>query len=372
MSSLKPELSWDFSNINHYLDTGLSDSQLTEICNQEYARSKDQDYCFTRYPTISWTSEVYGFGKCFRLLLNWPKILPLPFHSDHGADPDIDLYDIDKQNPTSYHVHFYPPKKNYIHRDIRRVRPINLIHPFAFYRRHNSIELSPISFGGLIFVPHSIPGFSVDNTVESVRKYLSHIKSNYSIDLALCVHMHDINAGLHLHLRELQLPIFSLGFANSPLFVDRFYNLCRNYNCAFSSNIGSQAYYCTELGMKYYVCGPTTSFVNVNNPHVLPGDFESNMSTERRNLLAFERFCFSNTTSPHITKSWSRYVLSTHLEHVPIHKYRIIFFFELLRLIPSLFITFIFRSTRAFANDFFYKHLLKLYSPKSSASRKHT
>lgn len=72
---------------------------------------------------------------------------------------------------------------------------------------------------------------------------------------AICLFHIDIRNGLHHVLRQFGLPIFTVGLASHPKYAARFYDLISRFEFATSSFIGSQLWYCEELGVKYFLFG---------------------------------------------------------------------------------------------------------------------
>jgi hypothetical protein len=64
---------------------------------------------------------------------------------------------------------------------------------------------------------------------------------------------HDINKGEHLKVRGLGFPIVTTGSLNSQKFVDRFYELVRQFNYAAGVYHGSQVYYCLDFGLPFLI-----------------------------------------------------------------------------------------------------------------------
>jgi hypothetical protein len=84
---------------------------------------------------------------------------------------------------------------------------------------------------------------------------------------AVCLHPNDVLTGLHKELRPLGLPLLTAGNGASPWFVDRFYDIVRNYEFSSSAGIGSQTFLCEEFGLRYFLLGdPPRSIPNLNHP----------------------------------------------------------------------------------------------------------
>jgi hypothetical protein len=83
--------------------------------------------------------------------------------------------------------------------------------------------------------------------------------------------MHDIKAGLHKELRRHGFPLVTAGNALSTNFVDRFYDLVKDYAYATSQTWGSQVAYCVELGVPYFFMGERPELLNISDKNLPKG-----------------------------------------------------------------------------------------------------
>jgi hypothetical protein len=256
------DINWDFSNITAFLSTGFNDEQLELLCDENYVE-KDKLYGQKTSPWLFWTTELYSFGKCYRDWLRWPSWLPIPVYGDHGADPEGELYEHEINNRAKYYFCFYSGRHSAILAQNTKKIPIRITHPWVTYRRSIGIEHSQHPSDCLVFVPHSVPGIIAKDLSSNLSKLLFDLERHFPADqIKLCIHMHDVRNGIHRNLRDFGLPIFTLGNSSSLLFVDRFYNLVRNFRAGASANSGSQLYYCVELGLDYFLLGEKATYVN--------------------------------------------------------------------------------------------------------------
>lgn len=275
----------DFSNISDLIDVGFSDSKLYDLCDARPRTIKPVSRLLSSigrliFPTkLFWPSECYGFGKCYRHWLCWPSFLPIPVYSDHGADGDGRFYIHELANPAKYHFCFSFYRRKEIRHKSGKKRLLRVQHPWITYRHSKHFELHKDSNRCLIFLPHSIPGVDIakkhiaySDLIENTRARFPHI------NLALCIHKHDVNAEIISFCRSFNLPVFTLGDPMSPLFVDRFYNLARNFCYASSSLMGSQGYYCSELGIDYHILGDPPTLINKSHGELSPGIINTSSS----------------------------------------------------------------------------------------------
>lgn len=205
-------------------------------------------------PMIFWTSENSSYGKCFREWLNWSNYLPIPFGSDHGVHIQRKLEPLEISLSNRYHVTWSEWRKTEENNGLRKTI-VHVPHPWITYRLKRKVQKSKNAFGTLVFMPHSWPDaelvdFSVDEYVAQLNKLPKKFKP-----FVLCLPMHDVRKGLHADLARLNLPMVTLGNTSSPFFVDRFFDLVRSFEFGTSTSIGTQLFFCQELGVDYFLLG---------------------------------------------------------------------------------------------------------------------
>jgi hypothetical protein len=98
---------------------------------------------------------------------------------------------------------------------------------------------------------------------------------------AILLHSNDIENGIHLHLRQFRLPIFTLGNRFDPMFVDRFYDLVGKFKYTTSTLIGSHVFLSEEYGVQFFIHGPRRVDALVEGPNRIgtwEGRFEEAMT----------------------------------------------------------------------------------------------
>jgi len=326
---------WDFSNVSDFLDTGFTNEQLEWLCENN-ANQKDKIYGEKNSPWLFWTAELYSFGKCYRSWLKWPYCLPIPVYSDHGADPSGELEEHEINNKAKYHLCFWSTRYNSILAQQKK-NPIRVQHPWVTYRRSIGIEQSANAAGCLVFVPHSVLGITILDFDNKFEKLILNLQKYFDkSEIKLCIHMHDVRNNLHVSLRKFNLPIFSLGNTSSSLFVDRFYQLIRQFRAGSSPNSASQLYYCVELGLDYYLAGEKVTYQNDFHSSLPIGKIlsskERELGYEMDNMLFRER-----VKTKADAKKWINDVLGVDqpdtMKSNEIYK---IFILESIRLMPQM------------------------------------
>lgn len=241
---------------------GFTDQELQDSISRSVIRSIDRKLGEVRVPALFWTSEIYSFGKCFRKEVNWPKLLPLPFYSDHGVCLLSEFQPHETQNRAKYHMTWFEDRYECLRKNDINKSVVRITHPWVTYRRNMNYRLSDEASGTMIFYSHTNNGIDIEDFDDD--QYFDELKSlpdDYH-PLVICLHQHDIVKGIHEKLRKYNLPIITMGNTSSTLFVDRFYNVLSNFKHATSTSGGTDLFIATEFGVDYFILGRKPKYVN--------------------------------------------------------------------------------------------------------------
>lgn len=231
--------------------------------------------CAPQYPGISpwayWTSEIYSFGKCLRFWTKYPTILPLFVYSDHGVGLYTHLFPHELENRAKIHFTWHP-RKEQKHNNLADRKVLQIMHPWISYRVLRGITRSNKPKGTLVFLLHSTPSIQLEG--HDTEEYFSSLRDlpEKFQPVVLCLHMHDINAGYHKELRRHGFPIVTVGNASSTRFVDRFYDLVKNYSYATSQAWATPIAYCIELGIPCFFLGDKPKVFNISDKNMPAGE----------------------------------------------------------------------------------------------------
>ncbi len=241
---------------------GMSDAALEAACQPGATGSA---------PWAYWTSEHYSFGKCLREYAGFPRWLPLFVYADHGVGLNSNLYPHELANTARVHLTTLRQKAERYASDTAR-RVVHIPHPWISYRRARQIERRKTRAGTLAFFTHHVPGLKWENhDTDRYFDLLRSLPSKYQ-PVVVCLHMHDINAGMHRDLRKQGFPLVTAGHTSSTGFVDRFYEIATAFSYATSQIWGSQTAYCVELGIPYFFLGDRPRLVNLDHKDWPPGE----------------------------------------------------------------------------------------------------
>ena len=243
-------------------------------------------------PWVYWSSELHSVGRLYREWGFYPRMLPLFIYSDHGIHRVSEFTPHEFNSDAKVHFVFNQDRvqKNtsWPEKDI-----ICVPHPWVAYRRKKNITQLKNAKGTLVFFSHACEGVEFtgrdsDNYFKALKELPEKFKP-----LVLCMHMHDIIKGEHKRIRKHGLPIITAGNTSSITFVDKFYDLIKNFKYACSNETGSQLYFCTEMGIPYFFIGDKVIGFNHSHPDLPLGYIDSDITEGE--FRKIERDLFSDS-----------------------------------------------------------------------------
>lgn len=195
-----------------------------------------------------WSSEIYGFGECFRRAAKYPRILPLFFTSDHGVnisgylDPEIKT----KKIKTRKHLTWSEENLN---TQVAKLKFVGTQHPWLYYLEEKKEQLKKNQVGSIFYPLHRAPGFIFDglDDSESIR-YLLDLPEQYQ-PVHVSLHMHDLGSEREELFLSAGFKIVTLGETNERKFHEKFFSLISGYRYAFSESWGSQVPFLIMCGV---------------------------------------------------------------------------------------------------------------------------
>jgi hypothetical protein len=255
---------WLDSSISFFTN-GFTDTQLENLCSLNRV---------IKSPILFWSTELYGFGKCYRNWLGISKFFPIPFYGDHGVDLTGILHPHEKYNKSKYHLTFSKARVENLN-NYKFKKLLYIQNPWVTYRKEKSFQLKKIRQGTLIFFAHTNVGIDFENNnFDLYFNQLSILDKDFG-PFVICLHKTDIQKGLHKNLRKFGYPIITAGDTLDPNFVDRFYEIIINFKQATSNKIGSYIFYCTEIGLPFFLYGDIPGLINKSDKNIPLGDFSN-------------------------------------------------------------------------------------------------
>jgi hypothetical protein len=205
-----------------------------------------------------WTWEVYALGAALRRVLNLRWNTRLRAGSDHGINLGTEPGDSDKKLNTDIHVTWSLWRAKMEFPDARLV--LRAQHPWVPYRKSKGYKLLPQARGTIVFVPHTVPGLDYEEfNIEDFLATLKSLPEKFQ-PLTLCLQFHDASIEAVVKIAKAGYRSVTAGNSLSLAYADRFYSLIREHEYATSPSIGSQLFYCHELGLKYFLFDPGKKF----------------------------------------------------------------------------------------------------------------
>jgi hypothetical protein len=312
------------SNTNFF--NGFSDDELEYLCDIS-------NYSSLKLPFLFWTTEIYGFGKCYRSWLNIPNFIPIPFYGDHGVDLSGELALHEKSNKSRFHLTWNKHRyENKLNNDFKKL--LYITNPWVTYRKKNNVKPKDKRYGTLIFYSHTNVGIEFeDDNHDNYFDELKNLDSSFS-PFVICLHMHDVRKGLHKKLRKYGYPIVTVGNSLNSNFVDRFYDLIINFKQATSNKIGSQLFYCTEIGIPYFLYGEPPSLINYSEINIPLGKVQNfDQTSDYLTQIIRNNFITYKSTITLEQQKITTNILGLD-SNITIKKIKFLFVLELLRLFP--------------------------------------
>ena len=210
--------------------------------------SRSRPFSNGRAAWADWTSELYSFGFCLRTLTDYPSYLPIFATSDHGPTftSAIEIHEANSSMPL-YITH--NRRKVERLKDLFNGDVIHAPHPWVGWRRRYFPKVE--GTGSLVFVPHSNAHTDPITEIGPFVNELNELDSRFH-PITLCLHMHDINAGLHIPLRLHGFKLTTAGNTSNRKFVERFYSILMKHRYVLSPSISSHVLYAFEAGKEFY------------------------------------------------------------------------------------------------------------------------
>lgn len=244
---------------------GYSEEYLLDLCDDKKA---NRGSCQWKY----WTSEIYSFGHHIRKYGYYPNFLPLNVYSEHGFTLLKDFQEHELNN-NAYCMFCHSKKRTLQWKTISQKPCYTMMSPFVFYRRHNKIEQSPDAKGTLVFPAHSLPEIIDLSDVEEYINQLTALPEKFH-PICVCLHMHDINKGIHKKYIEKGIAVYTAGNASDVRFAQRYYEVLKHFKYAMSNDLGSYVLYSVEMGIPFSIYGNKPEFLYKNSPHIEDGKLD--------------------------------------------------------------------------------------------------
>ncbi|WP_276373585.1 hypothetical protein [Chryseolinea sp. H1M3-3] len=246
----------------------MSEDELLALCKEPKPKQR-----------LHWTSEVYGFGAVLRKYGFFPGSLPLNIYLSHGLSVSEKPSPYELKNDAPFMLYFSPRLvKEYKKNSDKKCYCV--ISPNVFYRRYNKIAPDANAKGSLAFLSHTTP--MIENKMNLVN-YILQLKAlpDEFHPISICLHYHDVIKGVYKIFFDYGFEVVTVGNPYHELFIERFYTLIRRFRYTTSNEIGSYTFYCSELGIPFFLYGSEPELYNNGDPSIEAGEYKSYKSTEQ-------------------------------------------------------------------------------------------
>lgn len=207
----------------------------------------------------------YGFDRLVKKHLSWPKWLPLAVEVHHGWYPRSAPRQGDlKKNVPAILVFNTRQAEAWAAKSSKPVHVLGA--PFIHYRRSMCLEQSAAAQGTIVFPVHS--GTIVEAKFD-VSAYCAELKSLPAEmhPITICLHEDDIKKGRQIAYLEEGFSVYCAGARRGERFAENFYELLRRHKYSSSNGLGSYVLYSVEMGIPFFLLGPSATFDSVEFEH---------------------------------------------------------------------------------------------------------
>ena len=274
----------------------MTEEELLEFCRNYKTKNRI-------ISSNNWTAEVYSFGKHIRDYGFYPSFLTINIYTDHSP-ADIADNPFEHELKSKAAIQFYHNL-----RTVKEFKKIStkpcytLYSPFVFYRRKNKIEINHDAKGTLAFPAHST---SLIHNLCDWNIYIKQLKDlpEKFQPISICLHMHDIEKGLHKIFMENGFDVFTAGNIHDDRFAERFYDILKKFRYSTSNLIGAYTYYTIEMNIPFFIYGESPIYYNQGDANI---EFGAYTSYKKNSSYIFAENLFKEITT-NITKKQKDYV----------------------------------------------------------------
>lgn len=212
-------------------------------------------------------TECYSHGKWIRKYGYFPSNWPVRVHVMHGPSQ----WDQVMPHLLDSHADAFGFFSERLLNDwLLKSRKAGLVlkSPFIVCRELNSISLSDKRSGSLFFHAHSTFWTEKRSDYSRIFEEFEKLPEEFR-PISICMHFVDIQKNNHLPYIENGYKVYTAGNWKNEFFIENFYEIVRNFKFAFSNSFGSQAFFCTELGIPFSIINVPPVVVTNSDPNII-------------------------------------------------------------------------------------------------------
>lgn len=115
--------------------------------------------------------------------------------------------------------------------------------------------------------------------------------------ISVCLHMHDVNKGRHRVFLKNDVAVFTAGNSSDQRFIERFYDIIKNFKYVTSNQIGTVTFYSIEMGLQFFLYGELQKSINKEDKNFPLGTFNG-VEYNNSSILAAELTIDKASTIP--------------------------------------------------------------------------
>jgi len=214
----------------------------------------------------------YSNNKIIRALTGFPQDIPLPCRYEHGHTPISDKPVNDLKTKKRLML-VYNKRRLDIWRKYSKKQAVIIGSPFVQYRRLKNICRVENPAGTVAYPLHSTQKVIGVFDREDYCRKLEQLAPEFH-PIKICVHEHDIHHGFDKIYKKHGFEVVTAGVREEPDFVDKFYEILRQFKYATSNAFGSYLFYAVEMGIPFFIYGPKSSIKHLNKKGVPDSTFD--------------------------------------------------------------------------------------------------
>lgn len=240
----------------------FSEEKIKELCSVENLRQRSR-WKF-------WPSEVYGIGRALReSSYFYPKKVPLYLYSNHSPFYIEIVSKHELENDAPVQIFNWIKSVNEFKKKSKKPC-FNVQWPYIRYRKNHKIERAKDATGTIVFPTHTTDAWDDEFNQDKYIQDLKNLPEKFH-PVSICIHKHDVDKGLHEVYLKAGFKVYTAGHYADERYIDRFYEILRNFKYSTSNELGACGLYSVELGIPYFTYGERSKLINKSDDNFPKG-----------------------------------------------------------------------------------------------------
>lgn len=226
------------------------------------------NYSHSFPPNTIHETEKYGIGKMIRKMANYPSSWPIKIHTDHGPNQ----WDFVTEHMLQSEADLFGFFSERIINDFKKKsnkKALLLQSPYKAYRERNRIEIDNNAIGSIFFLAHSTFWTDKETNYDELFDFFDKKLPSTHHPVSICLHFVDVQKNRHIPFIKKGFPVYTAGNWEHPYFVENFYEIIKKFQFGFSNSVGSNLFYCVDLGIPYTIIDIEPVIVSNSDPNII-------------------------------------------------------------------------------------------------------